>query len=43
MKRAGGENKELGMQPFKVGTMTEVIYPANGTFDDWAYAVGKFP
>jgi hypothetical protein len=23
--------------------MTEAIYPARGTLDDWAYAVGKYP
>lgn len=23
--------------------MNEVVYPATGTFDDWAYAAGKFP
>lgn len=23
--------------------MSEVIYPASGTLDDWAYAVGKYP
>jgi hypothetical protein len=23
--------------------MDEVIYPANGTFDDWAYAASKYP
>ncbi len=22
--------------------MDEVIYPATGTFDDWAYAAGKY-
>jgi hypothetical protein len=31
------------MDTFKLGTMNEVIYPARGTFDDWAYAAGKFP
>ena len=34
---------ELGMQPFRVGTMDEVIYAAKGSFDDWAYAVGRYP
>jgi hypothetical protein len=43
MNKAGGYNKELNMEKFKVGTMTEVIYPAIGTLDDWAYAVGRFP
>jgi len=31
------------MNEFKMGTMDEVIYPASGSFDDWAYAAGKFP
>lgn len=43
MKKVGGENEKNGMTPFKVGTMDEVVYAAQGTFDDWAYAVGKFP
>ena len=41
MERAGGSNR--GMKEFTVGTMDEVIYSARGTFDDWAYAVGKHP
>jgi hypothetical protein len=43
MQRVGGESKELGLPNFPIGTMDEVIYPAQGTFDDWAYAAGKFP
>ena len=43
MRKAGGENKELGIKAFRVGTMDEVIYPARGSLDDWAYAVGRFP
>lgn len=43
MKRVGGENKKLGMTGFKAGTMNEVIYPASGSLDDWAYAVGRYP
>ena len=35
--------KDKGMKKFKVGTMNEVVYPAQGSFDDWAYAVTKFP
>ena len=23
--------------------MNEVVYPATGTLDDWAYAAGRFP
>ena len=43
MARVGGENKGLGMKEFRIGTMNEAIYPATGTLDDWAYAVGKYP
>jgi hypothetical protein len=43
LKREGGESKKLGLMAFKTGTMDEVVYPATGTFDDWAYAAGKFP
>ena len=31
------------MSAFKVGTMSDVIYPASGSLDDWAYAVGRYP
>lgn len=31
------------MKPFRVGTMDEVIYAARGSFDDWAYAIGRYP
>ena len=40
MGREGGFNKKL--DKFTIGTMDEVIYPATGTFDDWAYAAGKY-
>jgi len=43
MKRVAGSNSALQMHPFKVGTMDEVIYPATGTLDDWAYAATKYP
>lgn len=43
LKREGGKSKVLGLMEFKTGTMDEVVYPATGTFDDWAYAAGKFP
>lgn len=36
-----GEADHAKLQEFKVGTMSEVIYPASGTFDDWAYAASK--
>jgi predicted deacylase len=36
-----GEADPAKLQEFKVGTMSEVIYPASGTFDDWAYAASK--
>lgn len=39
MGREGGNSSKLDQ--FKIGTMNEVIYPAIGTFDDWAYAAGK--
>jgi hypothetical protein len=38
----GGSNKKINMQQFKVGTMTEVVYPMMGTFDDWAYAASWY-
>lgn len=38
MKFYGGYNKRLGISEFKTGTMDEVVYPADGTLDDWAYA-----
>jgi predicted deacylase len=43
LQRQGGESRPLGLTKFRIGTMDEVVYPASGTFDDWAYAVGKFP
>lgn len=39
----GGKSDQLGLEEFQIGTMNEVVYPASGTFDDWAYAAGKFP
>lgn len=38
LKFYGGKNSRINMKEFKIGTMTESIYPAEGTFDDWAYA-----
>lgn len=43
MKLVGGANSKIGMPEMRFGTMDEVIYPARGTFDDWAYAASKFP
>jgi hypothetical protein len=39
----GGKSDQLGLDEFQLGTMDEVVYAATGTFDDWAYAAGKFP
>jgi hypothetical protein len=36
----GGYNNHrlFQMKKLKIGTMNEVVYPATGTLDDWAYA-----
>jgi hypothetical protein len=34
----GGSNAKISMEQFRIGTMSDVIYPAEQTFDDWAYA-----
>lgn len=34
----GGSNQRMKINPFDIGTMDKVVYPAQGTFDDWAYA-----
>ena len=34
----GGYNPRLSIPQFSLGTMTESVYPAPGTLDDWAYA-----
>lgn len=28
----------MGTSIYKLGQMNQIIYPAEGTFDDWAYA-----
>lgn len=33
-----GSNLKIGMRKMEIGTMSEAIYPARGTLDDWAYA-----
>ena len=38
LKYQGGSNSKMNLRKFKIGTMTESIYPAVGTLDDWAYA-----
>jgi hypothetical protein len=43
LKFYGGSNQIIKMSEFKIGTMNEVIYPASGTFDDWAYAGSWYP
>lgn len=37
MVRAGGGNKDLGINPYLNGTMHKVVYDVNGGFEDWAY------
>jgi len=43
LKFYGGYNKKANINSFKTGTMDEIIYPASGTFDDWAYAASWYP
>ena len=43
MDREAGKGGRRDMTPFKTGTMTESVYPASGTFGDWAYAVSRYP
>jgi hypothetical protein len=38
MKEAGGSNTRIGMKTIKTGDMNTLIYPAKGSFEDWAYA-----
>lgn len=38
LKLYGGYNERMRIEPFEIGTMDRVVYPAEGTFDDWAYA-----
>lgn len=38
LRYVGGENRKIGMDGFRIGTMDEVVYPVEGGFEDWAYA-----
>jgi hypothetical protein len=42
LKFFGGSNKKMEINELSIGTMDEVVYPARGTLDDWAYAGSWF-
>lgn len=33
-------NAFLGIPAYKVGSMTDTVYPLEGAYEDWAYAAG---
>ena len=30
----------MGIHEYKVGSMTDTVYPLYGSYEDWAYAAG---
>jgi len=38
MRDFAGENINLGVEKYLIGTMHDIVYDVHGGFEDWAYA-----